>query len=153
MAKSKKNLTVVDIKKKDKQTFGELIEIEIDDGYTLKIDKVFRKTKIGRLVAELVEKCDFARTNNYELTSLLESYVLLLTIKYFTSLTIPDDLDEQLKVMECLINNDYLTPIINAFPQEELNKIYQTIGDTADRMIEFLDNMDSAEIENEDVLR
>lgn len=149
---AKKNLTVSEIKKQDKKTYGEQIEVEIN-GYSLKIDKVFRKTKINSLIAEVVEKFEYARQNEFKLVDIFVPYSLLLILKYFTSLSIPDKLEDQLKVMEILIDNNYLEPITEALPQDEINAVFEAMGKIGENINSYLDNMFAAKIENEDILK
>lgn len=116
-----KKLTVNSLKSQDARRYTKK-ELIIND-YKVLIDEKFRPTTIQRLLIEFFEKYQYMKENNLQMN--IVEYLPVLLLKYFTSLDIPDDLETQLKIYELLIDNDYFEPIYNAFPKEEINKIYE----------------------------
>jgi len=146
-----KNLTITELRKQDKK-FNEKIDVEVN-GYSLKIDKYFRKTKINKLIAELQEKFEDAQLNDYRLQELIFPYVLLLVIKHFTSLHIPEELDEQLKVLDLLIDHDLFTDIINSIPRDQMELVYDEIAKVTEGLKQFTEEFEKMVLENPDILR
>jgi hypothetical protein len=116
-----KKLTVNTLKSQDSKQYTKR-ELTIN-GYKVEIDEKFRPTTIQRLLVEFFEKYQYIQENNIQIN--IVEYFPILLIKYFTSIDIPDDLETQLKIYELLIDNDYFEPIFNAFPKEEVTKIYE----------------------------
>lgn len=138
MAKSKK-LTVGAIKKENAR-FDERTLIFVN-GYSLEIDQVFRPTKISMLISEIIDKVENSRIKNYDLMPIFTPYIALLMIKHFTSLEIPDSFDEQLTVMNILVDGEFLTPIYEKLPKDQVEKVYQEINNATDRLTENLDTL------------
>lgn len=115
-----KKLTINTLKSQDSKRYTRR-ELTIN-GYKVEVDEKFRPTTIQRLLIEFFEKYQYMKENNLQMN--IVEYLPVLLLKYFTSLDIPDDLETQLKIYELLIDNDYFEPIFNAFPKEEINKIY-----------------------------
>lgn len=151
---SKKSLNLTNLKKHDKQ-LNEQFEIEVN-GYTLKIDSVFRNTKVKQLVAELMDKYHYTQINDDTLSGIFLPYSTLLVIKYFTSLEIPDELERQLEVLEMLIDGGFLNPIVEALPTAEIEKVTEQIQDVVNlihmRMDKFEEAVEDVEIQNEELL-
>lgn len=116
---SKKKLTYNEIKRIDKENYTQK-KIEVN-GYEILIDEKLRPTKIYKMMIELLEKMDYAKENNINLN--LSDYTILLFIKYFTDIPIPDELEKQIVVYEYLIDNGFLEKIMVNFPKDELKKI------------------------------
>jgi len=116
---NKKKLTYNEIKKIDKESYT-YKKIEVN-GYEILIDEKLRPTKIYKMVLELLEKMDYVKENNINLN--LNDYTILLFIKYFTDIPVPDELEKQIIVYEYLIDNGFLEKIMINFPKDELKKI------------------------------
>ncbi|MDH6674435.1 hypothetical protein M2277_005127 [Paenibacillus sp. LBL] len=132
MANSKKKLSMAAIKKQDKQ-FDERYEVEIN-GYVLEIDQTFRPTKIQGLISELAQKFEETKVQDTNILDIFTPYMILLMIKNFTSLDIPDKLDDQLKTLDFLVDNDFLVPIYESLPIAEVNKVYAEMEAATDRI-------------------
>lgn len=135
-----KKLTVNSLKSQDARQYTKK-ELIIND-YKVLIDEKFRPTTIQRLLFEFMEKYQYMQENNMQMNVI--EYLPILLIKYFTSLDIPDDLETQLKIYELLVDNDYFEPIYNAFPKEEISKIYEIakkMRENSDELVkQFKDN-------------
>jgi len=155
MAKQSK-LTVANLRKEDKKLFGGTRKVVID-GFTLEIDSIFRDTKIEQMVYELINAGDKFRKNGAKLETILSPYAILLTMKYFTSLDIPNDLDGQMEVMNLLLDLKLFDKIVNEMPEDEMYKIGQRIVDLGQSALDTLDEFEreaaKLDIENEEVAR
>lgn len=154
MANSKKKLSMAAVKKQDKK-ISERYEVEIN-GYVLEIDKTFRKTKISGLINELIEKFEETRIRNTNILEIFAPYVILLMIKHFTSLDVPQKLEDQLKTLDFLIDNEFFVPIYENMPIEEINKVYAELNVATDRINENLADLmaatDELSLENRELL-
>lgn len=136
MSKNKK-LTLSEIKKIDAKSFSGKKDVIIK-GYSLTIDEVFRPTKIQELISEFIDKQLYIVENEIQFDQWLE-YTLLLMIKHFTSLQIPDSFAEQIATWQLLIDNDLFADIVNNINQEEIKKMFnliQAATDVPDRLAE-----------------
>jgi hypothetical protein len=125
-----KKLTIGAIKKVDVQ-FNEKKEIDIQ-GYSVIVDLKFRPTKIQSLIDELVDKITYCQENNIEFdASAIFQYTMLLLVKYFSDVKIPDDFSEQLQILDIMIDNEFLMPIIDAFSKDEVNNVLEKIRERA----------------------
>jgi hypothetical protein len=136
MAKIRK-LTLGAVKKENARLEERTLE-EVN-GYSLEIDKVFRKTKINTLIHDIVDKVEYSRIRNLDLTPIFTPFVALLMIKHFTSLEIPDTFDEQLTVMNLLVDGEFLTQIYELLPADQVELVYVEIERATNRLNENLD--------------
>lgn len=137
-----KNLTLTELRKQDK-ALNEQTEHTINVNgvdYKIKIDNVFRKTKQHKLLDDLIKFMDEGR-NNEELLDFSSSYTTLLLIKHFTSLEIPDDIDNAIIAMNALIDLDIFDEIINLMPEKEVVKVYELLAMAVKRIDENIDEM------------
>jgi len=129
-----KKLTLSVIEKENKK-FLEKQKIEFDNGeYYLMLDKHFSPKKITSLLHEFNEKNLYIREKGIDPSDFDHvSYFWFLTIKYFTDLgeTIPDELEQQLFIMDQLLDGNYFWRIIGAFNDEQMN----TLSDYLSRYI------------------
>ena len=95
---------------------------------------------------------------NIDVLEMASPYTALLIIKHFTSLEVPDDVDNALELLNVLIDLDALGKIVNALPEAEVIKMYELIAETIDNINE---NMVEAErtskelsdsVENKEIL-
>lgn len=138
-----KNLTISALKKEDSKRFNKQKSI-IANGYNVNLDMVFRPTKLQALLRELADKMAYVSANdeiNYDLVD-WTSYALFLMVKYFSSVDIPDVFEEQITVMEYLIDNDFLQPIMEGFEESEIKKFNDMLATIYDNQenLEFLVN-------------
>ena len=133
---SNAKLSMTNINKKakilDAQSEVKVYSSTLDEFFTLKVDEKFKKTKVMRLVSELMSQLQYASTHEIDLQEVFVPYSILLMIKYFTSLgkEIPNDLPSQLSVMQNITNMDLLQPILESFPEEEAEEVFNTINTT-----------------------
>lgn len=129
------HLTLQDIDKMGEK-FDEQVEILVADGkYFVKVDKHFKKTKVTKFTIELQE-CITKLKDMYEANEndIVESVVFLnfmLLIRHFTSLEVPNDIPTMLSMCEKLINLNVVDEIMQAFDQDELNKMTKLVEEYA----------------------
>lgn len=138
-----KNLTISALKREDSKRYNKQKSI-IANGYNVNLDMVFRPTKLQSLLRELADKMAYVSANdeiNYDLVD-WTSYALFLMVKYFTNINIPDMFEEQITVMEYLIDNDFLEPIMKGFEESEIKKFNDMLAIIYDNQenLEFLVN-------------
>lgn len=157
-AKKVKNLTVEELKKQNKK-LDEQVEVLVEangEMYRFTHDAVFRKSKIYKMLDDFV---DFLNEGNYreEMFDLLTPYISLLIIKHFTSIEVPDDIDEALNLLEVMIDLEVLDKILNSLPEEELMKIYEILDKVLKNLEENTEEAEKlteeifAQVENEEI--
>lgn len=144
-----KKLTPAELKKQNKKLDGQYeVNIVLDgDVYKINIDEHFRKTKIFKLMDDLVEF--FNQANKVGDASMLElatPYSTLLIIKHFTDIEISDNIDEALTMLDVMIDLECLDKIVNAMPENEVEKVYEML---ANMMRNMERNLEEAEKEAE----
>ncbi len=149
MAKDLKKLTKTELKKQAKNLDAQReFTVEIgDEEYKMTHDIVFRKTKIATLIDELM---DFLAkgVERVELLDLTTPYTALLTIKHFTSIEVPDDIDEALDFLEVLVDLDILNVIIDELPEDQAQLLFDTITQRVAEMTKNLQELEMQEYEN-----
>lgn len=146
-----KKLTPAELKKQSKNLDGQY-EVNLvigEDAYKVMIDEHFRKTKIFKLMDDLVEFYNKAsKIADASLLELATPYSTLLIIKHFTDIEISDDIDEALTMLDAMIDLEILDKIVNAMPEKEVEKIYEML---TDMLRNFERNLDEAEKEAEKI--
>jgi hypothetical protein len=138
--KQAQNLNLSNLKKEVKKLSSQTehtIQIGESD-YKLKIDDKFLKTKQHDLLDDLVKFLNEANDK----TALLDvstPYTTLLFIKHFTSVEVPDEVDEAVDMLRVLIDLDLLGVILNLMPEQEVVDVYELLAETVNRM---KDNME-----------
>lgn len=142
-----KNLTLTELKKLNKELDGrdEHTIMFGDTAYNIKIDKNFRQSKQHDMLTDLIDF--FNEANNrgdVDLLDLATPYSSLLIIKHFTSLSVPDDIDEALEVLTALIDLNLFGEILEIMPEYEITKVLETLEATVSRL-----NTNIEEVEKE----
>ena len=105
--------------------------------YEVLVDQKFLPTKLNQLILESVSNYD----NLKELDeSVKVSYLMFLTIKYFTDVEITktDSFEDQIRILNALINLEIFDKIISEFPESELEKINDYMLKFNSRIDEFM---------------
>lgn len=156
LQKKAKNLTVTELRKKNRslnaQTEHDIhvkVPVGVDEEgknlydlelYKIKIDNVFRKTKQHRLMEDLIEFMNEG-SDRLEILDLATPYISLLMIKHFTSLEVPNNIDDAIDVMNALVDLDIFTKIIELMPEDEVLGMYESISASVDRMNHNIEEM------------
>lgn len=130
-----KKLTGAELKKQAK-AFDEQVEFTVTIGeqeYKLTHDAKFRKTKQIKLIEDLIEF--FTKgAENPELLDKATPYTALLVIKHFTSLDVPDSVEEALILLGVLIDLDAIPQIIDKLPEEDVVELFDILNETINNM-------------------
>jgi DNA-binding Lrp family transcriptional regulator len=118
-----------------------------EDEYTLEHDVVFRKTKIQKVLEDMLEFFNAIGEENKHLLELATPYTALLIIKHFTSLDVPNDIDEALILLEVLIDLEALGVIVNELPEKEVLKVYEVLALTIENAKANLDEAEKQAVE------
>lgn len=133
MGKTKK-LNLANLKKMDAK-FNQKRELLIN-GYTVTVEEYLRPTKIQKLIVGMQNDIQNLESLGHEIDSF--GLIAVQLIDQFTDIDMPTDTLERLKVIEILIDNEFLVPIMNAFNQEELEKATEMIQRSTDAQNELL---------------
>lgn len=132
-----KKLNLGTLKSEDNKFYTEK-KITVN-GHDILIQEHFRPSTIQRMFMELVEKIEYMKESGIKL-SFIPSYIYILLIKYFTNIEVPEEFEKQVQMLDLLIDNNYLEPVINAIPQEEIDKINTFIMKSKEQFAQIKDN-------------
>jgi hypothetical protein len=119
-----KKINLTNLKSMEKEVFSTK-EVIIGD-YSINIDIKFRETKIINLLKEFLEKANYAKENNIDLD--FSTYGLVLLIKYFTDIDMPNDYDKEMQVYNILVDLGILSIILENFDEEEIKKFNEKLN-------------------------
>jgi len=89
------------------------------------INKQFSPYKIKSCVREFMSKLDMLKkyTKDFnDIEELIQSWYMMLLIKYFSSLDIPNDFKKQIAILEKMIDTTILFQIFSHFEPKEVEK-------------------------------
>lgn len=141
MTKNIKNLTGAELKKQSKALdVKKDFTVEIGgEEYKLQHDVTFRKTKQIKLIEDLIEFFS-AGAEKPEILEQATPYTALLVIKHFTTLEVPNELEDALILLGVLIDLEVLDKIIEKMPEEETKKLFDVLTETVENMSKGFDN-------------
>lgn len=141
-----KKLTLSAIEKENKK-YKEQFKVEVN-GYELMVDKYFSPKKMNNLIEQLRKTAEYINKNEEIDEEKFDfiSYSLLLMIKYFTNLEIPDELSQELFVLEQLIEGEFFIGIINELPEQEVKKLEEKIKVYTDGLQKFIADIKDNEV-------
>jgi hypothetical protein len=132
-----KNLSLSHIKKQDTQKYKEKKQVLFDDGKTkVDVDVVFRPSKINEVIADLIkliqEKVEKEEAPNGEA---IMAVVLSLIVKHFSSIDVKgaNTFNDYLEMYMIMSDNGYLSPILQAFDPQELQKAIDEVNKNLER--------------------
>jgi len=135
MSKVNKLTSSILLQEQSKLFIQKKVIVHIDKkDYEVLVDQKFLPTKLNQLILESVSNYD----NLKELDeSVKVSYLMFLTIKYFTDVEIvkTDSFEDQIRILNALINLEIFDKILSEFPESELEKINEY-------MLKFNSNID-----------
>jgi hypothetical protein len=127
-----KNLSLSHIKKQDTQKYKEKKQVLFDDGKTkVDVDVVFRPSKINEVISDLLkliqEKVEKEEAPNGETIMVV---VLSLIVKHFSSIDVKgaNTFNDYLEMYMIMNDNGYLSPILQAFDPQELQKAIDEVN-------------------------
>lgn len=131
-----KKLTLNELKKESKK-LDEQREVLVNIGgsdYIISYDLVFRKTKQRAVLEDMLYFFKEIGAENIDQLEMASAYTSLLIIKHFTSLDVPDAIDEALIMLNLLIDMDSLGNILVELPEDEIVKIYDLLTKTVETL-------------------
>lgn len=156
--KGLKKLTANELKNQAKKLDAkqEFLVVIGDEEYKLTHDMVFRKTKMHKLLDDMLQFFNSVNGDNIDVLEMASPYTALLILKHFTSLEVSDDIDEALALLNVLIDLEALGTIINALPEQEVTKVYEILTQTVENIQKNIEEVElealSAQLDNADVL-
>lgn len=131
--KKNKKLSIVEINKQNKK-LDKVRDFTVTVGdieYDVTHDIIFRKTKQHLLLDNMVDFFN-AGSERIELLNMATPYTALLILKHFTSLEVPDDINEAVILLKVLIDLDVLDAVLAELPEEETTKIFELLTQTVE---------------------
>lgn len=126
-----------------------------EEDYALTHDVKFRKTKMHKVLDDMVVFFNEGG-KRIELLDMATPYTALLILKHFTSLEVSDSVDDSLELLEVLLDLEVLDKILNALPEEEVQRVYelltQSIEGFRDTLEEQEKEAEALALENAEVL-
>lgn len=154
MSQKPKKLTSSNILSLHNRVFSQrAIQIDINGTpYQVLIDEKFQPSKIQEMILELAEKQREIRNLDDILN--ISYYASFLIIKYFTDISVSktDSLEKQLRVFKALIDLEIYEKLMEAFPDEELEKINKYIKKASDNLKRLEKNPDDMK-DIEDIMK
>lgn len=147
--KSELNLNVIN-QANEKQFTNKTVIVPVDDkDYEVKIDEIFRTTKIEKMVNNLVKSDNLSKFKDLD-DSVKLSYYMYLIIKEFSNLDIPDNLliEEEINLVSNLIDLGIFEAIINEIPESEIKKVNEYLQKFNMNLNKVLDEMNEGKEEN-----
>ena len=156
--KDVKKLSPAELKKQVKKldAVQEFLVTIGDVDYLLTHDVTFRKTKMHKVLDDMVLFFNEGG-KHIELMDMATPYTALLILKHFTSLEVPNEIDEALILLEVLIDLEALDKLLNALPEAEVTKVYELLTQTVEAFRANLEASDEeaeaflAQIENDEI--
>lgn len=152
-----KNLTATELIKQSKKLDARtehtiILEIEqgIDEGtntpifeevpYKVKVDNIFRQTKQHKVMEDLIE---FFNEGNEraEILDVATPYTSLLIVKHFTSIAVPDDIDEAIELLNAMVDLKLLGKVVEVLPENQVIKMYESLSSAVSRMNANIDEV------------
>ena len=131
MAKNKK-LTSNAVKAKKEELKASMIkEVVIGgDTYEFKVDRKFIKSKevaftndLISFVSEIGTDEKYFDLGEIRIQTLSENYALLMLIKHFTSIDVPEETEDALTVLRDLADLGVFNEVIEALPEDEIERV------------------------------
>jgi hypothetical protein len=128
--------------KEQKEIF---VNIQTKDGLEvvgLTIDKYFSPMKIKTCIRELMSKLDMLKRyiKDYNgVEELLQSWLMILLIRHFSSLEIPNDFKRQVAILDRLVETTVLFQIFAQFESSEIEKIMGHFNEVMNKVFENIE--------------
>lgn len=133
MAKAKQQkLTLNQIQKQVNQ-YSKKQKVTLGDGNYVNIYPNFSPNTITKMIHETLT--DHVRANDagIDFESIKEDeWGFFNMIKFFSDLDIPSDIKEKVQVFTYLVESDYFVEIIQAFPQESIERVVAALQKTTE---------------------
>lgn len=154
--KNVKKLTPTVIKKVDKKLDEkETMKVELDGvEYELDYDKVFRKTKHNNVLDGVIDFLRYSTDSNIKnMADYVSVYTSLLIIKEFTSLAVPDDIEEAFELLQVLVDTEIISKILNNLPEDELTSVFKTVENAMNDLTDRINELENEhlDLENEEL--
>jgi hypothetical protein len=153
MAKNKK-LTSNAVKAKKEELKASVIkEVVIGgDTYEFKVDRKFIKSKevaftndLISFVSEIGTDEKYFDLGEIRIQTLSENYALLMLIKHFTSIDVPEETEDALTVLRDLADLGVFNEVIEALPEDEIERVMTqatvAIDEFSGKLSESLDKL------------
>jgi hypothetical protein len=142
MSNNIKNLSMSLVKKQDAQKFKDKKRVNFDNA-KVDVDVVFRPSKRGVVVAEMMEVIQQAFTEQKKIDAGIGIAIsTMLIIKHFTSIeTDASDYDGFLEMTKLLNDGDYTSKILESFEPSELEKMFEELNTTLNMVTNEIDKV------------
>lgn len=122
-----KQLKLVDIKNENK-IYNEKKKVELSDKYFVYIYPHFSPIKITELINEILTDPQRAKEVGIDFDKInITDWGLFNIIYKFADLGIPSEIKKKVQAFSEIMNSEYWTKIIEAFPVESINKFKESL--------------------------
>jgi hypothetical protein len=133
-----KKLTLKDLKNENKK-YEEKKRVMLSDDFYINIYPNFSPIKINELLKETLTEPYQAKEIGINFDKIaLNDWLIFNIIAKFSDLGIPDDIHKKIQVFNDLMNTEYWTSIISAFPEESMQKILEATDKYTTGFNEFI---------------
>lgn len=111
--------------------------------YEVLIDEKFRTSKLQAMILEALQNIGSLKEYGESVTT---SYYLFLMIKYFSDIEVEtENIEEQIKLLNQMIDLEIFEKVINSFPESEIQRTNQFIKKFAERVTELANDKQGLE--------
>jgi hypothetical protein len=113
-------------------------KVTLSDGNYVNIYPNFSPTKVQNMVKEIMSDQIRAEKAGIDFSSIkIDDWGFFNIIKSFCDLDIPSEIEKKVQAFTTLVESDYFTEIISAFPQESLQKVIKALDQTTQNLNTF----------------
>jgi hypothetical protein len=129
---------VADQFKEQKEIFINIATKDGNEKVGLTVDKYFSPIKIKLCIKELLSKLDMLRKylKDYnDVDELFQCWFIMLMIKHFSSLEIPNDFNRQVAILDRLVDTTVLFQIFANFNTSQIEKVMIQLSEVSNDAI------------------
>lgn len=135
-----KKLTLIDIKNENK-IYDQKEKVILSDEFYVNIYPNFSPIKISELIREILTDPQRAKDAGIDFDKInITDWGLFNLIYKFADLNIPSDIQKKVQAFNEIMNSDYWTKIIEAFPEESINKFKEALDNISSNLETLVKN-------------
>jgi hypothetical protein len=126
-----KKLTLDALNKENKKLDNRVVGKIMVNGseYEVEYDSVFRTSKQQKVLDDILKFYEQVDTLGTKILDIATPYFVMVIIKHFTSVEVPDSIEDAMDTMSVLIDLEILHEILNMLPEKEVEKVNKLIED------------------------
>ncbi|MDO6628706.1 hypothetical protein [Bacillus thuringiensis] len=138
--------------KADTKKLDEMKE-EIIGDYKIQVSTHIRNTKIEEALREYLNDRDAAFKSGEPIEDVMAVYMFIILIKHFTSLNVPEGVDEKIDTISALIDLGLFWDVVEVLPDECITKFLAAIDIASKSITKNLEEIATVvdELENKEI--